>query len=100
MSMASISSSIDVRGWPGAGTTAGDFENVKSGMAIGGLIGYGAGTVGAGLLSFAWTPSMQTQKWMWAGYGLGILASSLVYPLYLVAADDAFEEVGADGQDD
>lgn len=73
----------------GAGATTGDIETVKTGLAVGGLIGYGAGTVGTGLLSLAWTPSMQTQKWMWAGYGLGVLASGLVYPLYLVSDGDA-----------
>lgn len=57
----------------------------KDGAAVAGLIGYNAGIVGAGAISLAHTPSWESQKYMWMGYGLGALAGCLVFPLYLFA---------------
>ena len=66
----------------GAGVTK-THEDWKDGAAIAGLIGYNAGIVGAGALSLFWTPSWQTQKYMWLGWLAGTGASMLVYPFYL-----------------
>jgi hypothetical protein len=59
----------------------------KDGAAVAGLVGYNAGLLGAGGLSLAHTPSWESQKYMWMGYGLGALAGCLVFPLYLFAKD-------------
>jgi hypothetical protein len=66
----------------GAGVTK-THEDWKDGAAIVGLIGYNAGLVGAGALSTFWTPSWQTQKYMWLGWLAGTGVSMLVYPFYL-----------------
>jgi hypothetical protein len=68
-----------------SGRFDGDLKPAGDAVAIGGVMGYVIGTVGTGALAAVWTPSLSTQKWMWAGYGLGTVAGSLVFPLYLVA---------------
>lgn len=67
----------------GAGVTK-THSDWKDGGAIAGLIGYNAGLVGAGALSTVWTPSFQTQKYMWLGWLGGTGASMIVYPFYLI----------------
>jgi hypothetical protein len=64
----------------GVGKISSDWKDAGSVMAV---LGYAVGTVGAGALSAVWTPSFQTQKWMWVGYGAGTLAGCLVFPFYL-----------------
>jgi hypothetical protein len=59
----------------------------KDGSSIAGLIGYNVGMIGGGALSLAYTPSYNSQKWMWAGYGLGALAGCIVFPFYLFVED-------------
>ncbi len=59
----------------------------KDGGSIAGLVGYNIGLVGAGALSLAWTPTWNTQKYMWIGYGVGAVASTLVYVPYLFIED-------------
>jgi hypothetical protein len=59
----------------------------KDGASVAGLIGYNAGILGAGALSLVHTPSWESQKYMWMGYGLGALAGCLVFPLYLFTPD-------------
>ena len=61
----------------------------KDGASVAGLIGYNVGLVGAGALSIAHTPSWQSQKYMWMGYGLGALAGCLIFPFYLFSDADA-----------
>jgi len=61
----------------------------KDGAAIAGLIGYNVGFLGAGALSIAHTPSWESQKYMWLGYGLGALAGCIVFPFYLFSDADA-----------
>ncbi|HEX7664067.1 MAG TPA: hypothetical protein VF407_06150, partial [Polyangiaceae bacterium] len=67
----------------GAGVTK-THSDWKDGGAIAGLIGYNAGLVGAGALATVWTPSFQTQKYMWLGWLGGTGVSMLVYPFYLI----------------
>lgn len=50
--------------------------------AIGGLVGYNVGLAGAAALSSVWVPSYKSLAWMWAGYGIGTGASSIVYLFY------------------
>ena len=59
----------------------------KDGGSLGGLVGYNLGIVGAGALSLAWTPTWNTQKYMWIGYGVGAAASMLVYVPYIFIDD-------------
>lgn len=49
---------------------------------LGGLIGYNAGLVGAAALSSVWVPTYKSLAWMWAGFGVGTGASSVVYLFY------------------
>jgi hypothetical protein len=69
----------------GFAATPSDFSD---GAAVGGLIGYNVGMVGAGAISVAHTPSWSSQKWMWVGYGAGALVGCLVFPLYLLSDAD------------
>jgi hypothetical protein len=55
----------------------------KDGASIAGLIGYNAGILTTGALSTVWTPSWETQKYMWYGFAGGTLVSSVVYFFYL-----------------
>lgn len=50
--------------------------------ALGGLIGYNAGLAGAAALSSFWVPTYKSLAWMWAGFGVGTGASSIVYLFY------------------
>ena len=56
----------------------------KDGGSIAGLIGYNAGIASTGAISFLYTPSWYTQKWMWLGYLIGTAGGSIVYPFYLL----------------
>ena len=62
-------------------------DDWKDGSSVAGLIGYNVGMVGAAALSIVHTPSYNSQKYMWMGYGLGALAGALIYPFYLFADD-------------
>jgi len=64
-----------------------DAPDWKDGASVVGLIGYNVGILGGGALSIVHTPSYNSQKWMWAGYGLGTLAGCLVFPFYLFVDD-------------
>jgi hypothetical protein len=68
----------------GFAATPSDFSD---GAAVGGIIGYNVGWAGAGAISLLHTPSWNSQKYMWMGYGLGFLAGCLVFPFYLFAKD-------------
>ena len=61
----------------------------KDGGSIGGLIGYNAGIASAGAISFLYTPSWYSQKWMWLGYLIGTAGGSIVYPFYLADPNSA-----------
>lgn len=65
----------------------GRHDDWKDGSSIAGLIGYNVGIVGGGAISILHTPSYNSQKWMWAGYGLGALAGCIVFPFYLFVDD-------------
>ncbi len=69
----------------GFGIGSGDLPKAADPAAVSGLIFYNVGLAGTGALSLFWTPSWRTQKYMWAGYGLGTLAGCVVYPFYLAS---------------
>lgn len=50
--------------------------------AIGGLVGYNLGLAGAAAVSSVWVPTYKSLAWMWAGFGIGTGASSVVYLFY------------------
>jgi hypothetical protein len=62
-------------------------NNWDNGASIWGLVGYNAGIVATGALATVYTPSYETQKWMWIGYAAGTAAGCVVYPFYLLAPD-------------
>jgi hypothetical protein len=55
---------------------------------VSGMIGYNVGLLGTGAISLWRSPSYQTLKWMWVGYGAGTLAGALVFPFYLFSDSD------------
>ncbi|WP_205633826.1 hypothetical protein [Labilithrix luteola] len=61
----------------------------KDGASVAGLIGYNVGILGAGALSIAHTPSWESQKYMWLGYGAGAAVGCLIFPFYLFSDADA-----------
>ena len=61
----------------------------KDGASVAGLIGYNVGIVGSGALSLVHTPSWESQKYMWMGYGAGALVGCLIFPVYLFVEGDA-----------
>lgn len=65
----------------------GRHDDWKDGSSLAGLIGYNVGMVGGGAISILHTPSYNSQKYMWLGYGLGALAGCIVFPFYLFVDD-------------
>jgi hypothetical protein len=65
----------------------GRHDDWKDGSSVAGLIGYNVGMLGAGAISILHTPSYNSQKYMWMGYGLGALAGCIVFPFYLFVDD-------------
>jgi hypothetical protein len=70
----------------GAGVSGTDW---KDGASVAGLVGFNAAVVGAGALSIVYTPSWESQKWMWTGYLAGTAATSVVYLFYIGSDHDA-----------
>ncbi|MEP7121937.1 MAG: hypothetical protein ABJE95_13540 [Byssovorax sp.] len=64
------------------------WSQTNDAMALGGLIGFNVGFVGAAGLSLAWKPSWQQLEWMWGGFAIGEAASLLVYPFYAAGDSD------------
>ena len=65
----------------GAGASGND---AKDGGTIGALIGFNTGLAAGGVMAaLGYVPSYKQQKWMWAGYGAGAAASSVVYFFYI-----------------
>jgi hypothetical protein len=71
------------------GSAAGiGYGRANDSAALGGLVGYNVALAGAAALSLVYIPTSTTLKWMWAGAGIGFVASLPVYLLYL-GADSA-----------
>jgi len=66
----------------GASQAWSDFGDANDAAALGGLIGYNAGLVGAAALSMVWVPSYTSLAWMWIGFGAGVAVSAPVYLFY------------------
>lgn len=66
-----------------------DFGDANDSAALGGLIGYNAGLVGAAVLSTVWVPSYTSLAWMWMGFGGGAAISLPVYLFYAGGDHDA-----------
>ena len=64
------------------------WSQTNDAMALGGLIGFNVGFVGAAGLSLAWKPSWAQLEWMWGGFAIGEAASLLVYPFYAAGDSD------------
>jgi hypothetical protein len=70
----------------GAGVTGGPWA---AGASLWGTIGMNGGAaIAATVAASAGAPSFRTQKYMWAGYGVGTAVSSLVYIAYAFSDDD------------
>jgi hypothetical protein len=66
----------------GSSRASSEFGEANDSAALGGLIGYNAGLVGAAALSMAWVPSYTSLAWMWIGFGAGAAVSAPVYLFY------------------
>ncbi len=66
-----------------------DWTHGNDFAALGGLIGYNVGLVGAAAVSAAWVPSYESLAWMWGGFGAGIVVSLPVYLFYVGGDHDA-----------
>jgi hypothetical protein len=63
-------------------------DTLGAGAAIGALVGGNVGLLGTGsLAAFGFVPSLKSQKWMWIGGGIGVVATSPIY-LFYVGKDD------------
>lgn len=66
----------------GASRASSEFGEANDSAALGGLIGYNAGLLGAAALSTVWVPSYTSLAWMWIGFGGGVAVSLPVYLFY------------------
>jgi hypothetical protein len=66
----------------GASEAGTGYGESNDGAALGGLIGYNVGLVGAAGLSFVLTPTWDQLGWMWGGAGIGAAASLPVFLFY------------------
>jgi hypothetical protein len=76
----------------GAGVASGDPNNpgtaAANGAAVWGFAGYNAGIAATGALSTVYTPSFETQKYMWLGDLIGTVATTPVYLFYIGSSAD------------
>jgi hypothetical protein len=73
----------------GSSTSGTDWSTSNDTAALGGLIGFNAGLVGAAALSTVWVPSYESLSWMWIGFGAGLAISLPVYVFYAGGDHDA-----------
>jgi hypothetical protein len=66
----------------GGSRASSPFGEANDSAALGGLIGYNAGLLGAAALSTVWVPSYTSLAWMWIGFGGGVAVSLPVYLFY------------------
>jgi hypothetical protein len=74
----------------GGGGTASltPWSQANDGTTLGGVLGYNLAFGAAAVTSAFWTPSWNQLGWMWAGFGIGEVASTLVYPFYAATHGD------------
>ncbi len=63
------------------------WEDTNDGVSAGGLVGFNLFLVGAAGASLLWKPSWSQLGGMWAGYGIGTAASTLIYFAYIDGGD-------------
>jgi hypothetical protein len=73
----------------GSSTSGTSFGMANDTAALGGLIGFNVGMVGAAALSTVWVPSYESLSWMWIGFGAGLAVSLPVYLFYAGGDHDA-----------
>ena len=72
------------------GSKAGsEFGDANDSAALGGLVGYNVGLVGAAALSTMWVPTYPSLTWMWIGFGAGAGVSLPVFLFYAGGDHDA-----------
>jgi hypothetical protein len=60
-----------------------DWSQANDSTALGGLVGFNIGVVGAAAISAVWVPSYESLAWMWGGFGAGVVISLPVYLFYV-----------------
>jgi hypothetical protein len=73
----------------GSSTSGSDWSVANDTAALGGLIGFNVGLVGAAALSTVWVPTYESLSWMWIGFGAGLAVSLPVYLFYAGGDHDA-----------
>jgi hypothetical protein len=72
----------------GGGASNGDVRQSDDAVTVGGLIGYGVGTLGSAGASIGWVPSWNQLGWMWGGFAIGEAAVAPVYLFYIGSDND------------
>lgn len=67
----------------GGAASNGSLEQSDQDILLGGLIGYGLGVATTGTVSIWWVPSWNQLAWMWAGFGIGEVATTPIYLFYI-----------------
>ena len=71
----------------GASASGAPWGQTNDALWLGGGLGYNIGLGGALAASVFWTPSWHQLSWMWAGFGIGTVASLPVYIFYAASED-------------
>lgn len=71
----------------GGAASQGNWKKANDAVMVGGLVGYGVGLLGSAGASFGWVPSWSQVGAMWAGFGIGAVATTPIYLVYLAVPD-------------
>ena len=71
----------------GASKEGSPWEDTNDAVSTGGLVGFNLFLLGAAGASILWKPSWSQLGGMWAGYGIGTAASTLIYFAYVDGGD-------------
>ncbi len=71
----------------GGAASQGDWSRANDAVTVGGLVGYGVGFLGSAGASLGWVPSWSQLGAMWAGFGIGVVATTPIYLVYLAVPE-------------
>lgn len=72
----------------GGAASQGNWSNyTNDAVTAGALVGYGVGFLGSAGASLGWVPSWSQLGAMWAGFGIGVVATTPIYLIYLAVPE-------------
>lgn len=71
----------------GGAASQGNWKQSNDYVMVGGLVGYGVGVLGTAIPSLAWVPSWSQIGCMWAGFGIGVAATTPIYLVYFAVPE-------------